>query len=266
MSRNSRASVLAFLSIATIALGFAVPSFAIEKTAVSDDVLEPGRSGGIFSYTLVPVTPFIQSAPNLFVGPYFDFELTNTGPTDDTYHLEINNLDQPTWVPQVCIGLLCFPDSTDQTVNPQETITCGVNIVPFSDGVGNADFRLYSIGDPGLESNYSVTLYAGTAATSVEVYSHEAGHVVLSQSFPNPARGATTIDFVLPSERDVTLEVYDVTGRMIRTLVSGRLPAGDHSATWRGLSDAGAGVPSGVYYYRLSTPEGVQSRKLTYLR
>src|SRR5262245_12562428 len=56
---------------------------------------------------------------------------------------------------------------------------------------------------------------------------------------PNPARGLVTVEFELPEMAEVELAVYDPSGRRIRVLASGRIPAGVHSANWTGQSDAG---------------------------
>lgn len=71
--------------------------------------------------------------------------------------------------------------------------------------------------------------------------------VTLDQNYPNPFNPTTAIRYQLPTAGIVSLSVYDVLGREIRALVSERMDAGTHQAVW----DA-SGVPSGVYYYRLS--------------
>lgn len=74
----------------------------------------------------------------------------------------------------------------------------------------------------------------------------------LEQNRPNPFNPATTIAFELPSAGDVELSVYTASGRRVATLVEGRVDAGRHAATWRGLDDAGVPAASGVYFFRLT--------------
>lgn len=94
----------------------------------------------------------------------------------------------------------------------------------------------------------------------------------LAQNFPNPfamkeERGAnTTIAFQLPVAESVTLEIYDVLGQKVRTLVHGRRAAGFHRITWDGRSGAGRLVRNGVYFYRLTAGSFVQTRKLVVMR
>ncbi len=77
----------------------------------------------------------------------------------------------------------------------------------------------------------------------------------LSQAFPNPLNPGTSIAFGLPSPGGhVTLRIYDVSGRLVRTLANEEFPAGRHSTHWDGRDASGAHVSSGVYFYRLEAP------------
>lgn len=84
----------------------------------------------------------------------------------------------------------------------------------------------------------------------------------LSANYPNPFNAGTVIPFRLGSDMDVRLEVFDVLGRRIRTLVSAMKPAGIHSATWDGCNEQGVQAASGVYFYRLSGDRLVESKKM----
>lgn len=83
----------------------------------------------------------------------------------------------------------------------------------------------------------------------------------LDNNYPNPFNPQTTIPFGLESEADVTLEIFDILGRKVQTLISERLPAGQHRAVFRGNQ-----LASGVYFYRLSTDEFTYIKKLTLIK
>lgn len=83
----------------------------------------------------------------------------------------------------------------------------------------------------------------------------------LSQNYPNPFNPSTVITYQLPVDSHMTLKVYDVLGREVRTLVNERQHAGQHSVTF----DA-AGLPSGVYLYRLSAGSYNAARKLMFVK
>ncbi len=84
----------------------------------------------------------------------------------------------------------------------------------------------------------------------------------LNQNYPNPFNPATEISFALPMAGDVTLEIYNVVGQRIATLVDGeQYPAGSHAITW----DA-AEFASGMYLYRLQAGEFVETKKMIMLK
>ena len=89
--------------------------------------------------------------------------------------------------------------------------------------------------------------------------------------FPTPSNPSTTIPFVLPEPSHVTIEVFDILGRRVRTLINEDLPSGPASVRWDGTNNSGRSVASGVYFYRMVAlgASGQSSRnvkKLTVLR
>ncbi len=88
----------------------------------------------------------------------------------------------------------------------------------------------------------------------------------LGQNYPNPFNPTTTITFRLGSVADVTLEVFDVRGALVRTLISGRRTAGPHRVDWNGVDNNGRIVASGVYYYRLRGGGDDVTRKMVLLK
>ena len=87
----------------------------------------------------------------------------------------------------------------------------------------------------------------------------------LGQNRPNPFRGSTSIAYTLGSTAPAALTVYDISGRVVRTLVDGIVPAGEHAVVWDGRDDAGRTVPSGIYLVRIRSEAGVQTRKMIVL-
>lgn len=88
----------------------------------------------------------------------------------------------------------------------------------------------------------------------------------LQQNFPNPFNPSTTIEYSLASGANVRLEVYNILGQVVRTLVCGRQAAGVYRVSWDGRDAAGAPAASGVYFYRLMTDQVTHSRKMMYLK
>jgi len=85
--------------------------------------------------------------------------------------------------------------------------------------------------------------------------------VTLSQNYPNPFNPQTTIRFELPESAPVSLQVFDMMGRLVETLLVGTIPAGTYAAEF----DAGS-LPSGAYIYKLETPTGSLTRMMLLLK
>lgn len=77
----------------------------------------------------------------------------------------------------------------------------------------------------------------------------------LHQNVPNPLNPSTVIRYDVPSDGGkVTLEIFDVSGRLVRRLVDGQETPGRKSVAWDGRDERGKSVASAVYYYRLQAP------------
>lgn len=98
-------------------------------------------------------------------------------------------------------------------------------------------------------------------ATCVERKDPIPSSMRLYQNYPNPFNPATSISFELPNESYTTLKIYDLLGREIMTLVSGKLQAGKYKYQW----DAN-NLSSGVYFYRLQSGNYNETKKLVLLR
>jgi glucose/arabinose dehydrogenase len=84
----------------------------------------------------------------------------------------------------------------------------------------------------------------------------------LHQNSPNPFRGTSVIRFDLPMATKIELVIFDVRGREVRRAIDGvTMPAGSHNWLWNGRDEAGTAVSSGIYFYRLKTPQFTESRK-----
>jgi hypothetical protein len=90
-----------------------------------------------------------------------------------------------------------------------------------------------------------------------------AGELELN-SYPNPFNGSARISFNMPYEADVSLAVFDLLGRTVDRIYSGRLGTGRYSFAWP-TSSTGA-LKSGVYFYRLDIGEQSVSKKMMYLK
>ncbi|RMF60150.1 MAG: T9SS C-terminal target domain-containing protein [Calditrichaeota bacterium] len=88
----------------------------------------------------------------------------------------------------------------------------------------------------------------------------------LHPNYPNPFNPETTIRYDLPVPAEVRLTIYDLLGRVVRTLVAKKQAAGAHAAVWDGRDDSGKQLASGVYVYRLDAGEFKKSAKMLLLK
>jgi len=88
----------------------------------------------------------------------------------------------------------------------------------------------------------------------------------LEQNMPNPFNPSTTIKYSIAQDADVSLIVYDVSGRRVRTLVNTHQRADVYKTAWNGLNDQGGRVASGVYFYKLVAGKFVETRKMLLLK
>jgi hypothetical protein len=91
-------------------------------------------------------------------------------------------------------------------------------------------------------------------------------HTALHQNFPNPFNPETVIRWEVAQASRVDLRVYDLAGRLVKTIHSGHAEPGGYEFVWRGEDDGGRQVASGVYFYRLTTPDAAQTMRMTLLK
>jgi xylan 1,4-beta-xylosidase len=83
----------------------------------------------------------------------------------------------------------------------------------------------------------------------------------MEQNFPNPFNGSTTISFSLPSKSEVSLKIFDISGREVASLVDGKRASGEHRVNWIASS-----VSSGIYLYRMRAGDFSETKKLVLLK
>ncbi len=88
----------------------------------------------------------------------------------------------------------------------------------------------------------------------------------LGDAKPNPFSGSTKISFAIAKNAPVSLKIYDISGKLVKTLVNANLKPGVYTYTWDGLDNHGRSVPAGVYFYRFDAKNYSSTKKLLLLR
>jgi hypothetical protein len=111
-----------------------------------------------------------------------------------------------------------------------------------------------------------------------DIYAMKVGHrtrvvgtsppspIALERPRPNPAVGPVDLRFALPRAEQVTLTIYDVTGRRVRRILSDEVPAGEHAVAWDLRDEAGRAVPAGLYFERLEADGRAFTERVVTLR
>lgn len=107
----------------------------------------------------------------------------------------------------------------------------------------------------------------GAISVSVEFPNVVPDQFSLDQNYPNPFNPSTTIKFHVPSQSPVSIKIFDIVGREIRTLIGGTpYQAGNHQVLWDGKDNAGATVATGTYFYRMDADNFSVTRKMMVLK
>jgi hypothetical protein len=153
---------------------------------------------------------------------------------------------------------------------------------PAKDGYATGDemsFRIWNANDKNVyaavaqysygsnkfgEASYSwiSLLQASTIIGVAETTISQPTELKLLQNYPNPFNPSTWISFTVPILSDVRLEIYDLLGRKVRTLMKVQFSAGSHEIEWDGLDDNGKSVGSGIYLFVLSDDSRSISKKM----
>ncbi len=131
--------------------------------------------------------------------------------------------------------------------------------------------------DDGTANDGTANGYDGTLMGEAEIITQPSVNVdpiisklpkqcILKQNYPNPFNPTTAISYQLPQRSKVTLKIYNLLGKAVRTLVDKDQIAGSYSVIWDMHDDNGQMVSSGIYMYRLHTSDYMETRKMILIR
>jgi len=92
------------------------------------------------------------------------------------------------------------------------------------------------------------------------------GKYALYHNYPNPFNPTTVINFALPRASDVKIEIFNILGQRVTTLVNDKLSAGYHSVTWNGFDKNGSEVATGIYFYKLQAGNFTEAKKMVLIK
>ena len=147
-------------------------------------------------------------------------------------------------------------------------ISFGLGTGPFDVAAGDSIVVAFAflggddLADLQLNADAALQWWAGTTSDAQPPAGSVPRKLGLAQNAPNPFNPRTAIAYELPREARVSLQVYNVSGRQVRTLVDAVQPAGPHRIVWDGRDEAGRWQSSGTYFYRLTVDGNTLVRKM----
>ncbi len=89
---------------------------------------------------------------------------------------------------------------------------------------------------------------------------------VMSQNYPNPFNPETSINYQVKMDSDINIEVYNIKGQKVKTLVNEYMTAGDYKITWNGTDNNNQSVSSGVYFYKMKSGKFTSTKKMVLMK
>ncbi len=189
----------------------------------------------------------------------FDMPIKNLTAIGDSLLVTLHPDIPDTWFTQFCqvsTGT-CYPDSGVIPLPANFADDLQVDFYMFSapPASGSLDVDIHSRKNPVLANYCHYVVYLGDYPGAVP-NDNRVGAFKASWAEPNPFTNDTRLQLVLPEASRASLSIYGADGRVVRSMPEVALPAGTATFRWNGRSDAGALVPSGIYFYRFQTGLG----------
>jgi hypothetical protein len=198
-----------------------------------------------------PVAPVLVSPESGTTDVTNTLFLWNAVATATQYHIQISETSD-------------FSTTTVDNNAVMNTFYTTTSLVKFTQYY----WRVRAISPVGAGDWSSVWNFTTGDIVSVERIDNELpAHFALSQNYPNPFNPTTSIRFSLPTEASVRLEVYNMLGQRIATLIDGAMyHAGNYQYTWDGQDDSGNSVSSGMYIYRITAGEYSELKRMILMK
>jgi hypothetical protein len=241
-------------------------SYSVVVPTLADSTISNGEYQSVFRVTALTATPgvFFDSPPDS------GYSLDNLPPgvpqgfASDENGGSVDLVWEP--APEPDFRYFRIYRSTDPGFVPGPgTLVHETTATSWQDSPPNPESQTYRITAIDFSGNESAPASTGVM-TSVDGDTTLPVAFALRGATPNPARARAHIAFDLPAQAAVSLLVFDVGGRVVRTLARASMPAGAHVVGWDGRDESGRRVPAGVYLYRLRAGSNESSGRLTLIR
>ena len=158
--------------------------------------------------------------------------------------------------------VIMFSMQGDKIMSSSDDLNSIINIAfDTTNGISNANIAISNL------------ILAGANGISVDCEKESSFDIdfmpeetSLGKNYPNPFNPSTTIDFNIYESGNVTVNVYNMNGSLVKTLTSDYKEAGSYSIVWNGLNNDGVQVASGQYIYKMSAPNFTDTKQMTFIK
>jgi hypothetical protein len=171
------------------------------------------------------------------LAPYYDFDYA----PDQNFGYFLFAVESIPWL---------YIEPPFGTINSAETYSISLAIAPESLSPGQYNINLI-FGNNQPESQPKIIPVILDYITGIDSHGEHPAAFSLSQNYPNPFNPQTVIHYELPHDGKVTLDIFNILGQKIRSMVNRNQAYGSYTISWDGKNDNGVNVPSGIYIYRL---------------
>jgi serine protease len=191
-------------------------------------------------------------------------ELNNNLAKPDSFNVFIDNFGTSFAAPHVTGAVALLMSQGIRSQGQIEEILRATAVNPFGRTDNNGADLTYGAGV--IQIDKAVQLAASRLSAAKLAFGSVDPRSTARLLSENPSRGEAALSLRLSRPGNVRVQLYDVTGRLVRTLDRGSYPAGERVVRWDGKDDRGERVGSGVYFFHAETPDGVENRRVAVLR
>jgi len=149
-----------------------------------------------------------------------------------------------------------------ETLNGYLNILCQSNSLDGDvKGVhpGNTDEWIIKLGHCGNDLN-------NDAVSADNAIAFTKNNASLLSNYPNPVSSSTTISFSVPQSQKVSIQIFDMNGRLVKTLANEQMQAGAHQLKWNAKDEKGNTVNAGIYFLRMNADNHTETKKISVVR
>lgn len=233
-------------------------------------VLHSDRNCSFTWDTSNPVQSFTLSSPSAFdyaekpdyTPCYVSLPQAKNSPAPDEISLYVNGVCKGAVVVEDSLLHICAYLDEDEEITAENSSL----VFYYASKSAPASKSIYNLSNSLLiSSKWPERYYTAKIkdfANSVPV----SPNTIAQQNYPNPFNPSTTISYEIPEDGAVRLDIYNIKGQMVKTLINTHQSLGPHTAIWDGKDSNGRSCPSGVYYYRLTNSSQHLVKKMLMLK